>query len=301
MYGMAEAVLIANFQFWIAKNKANGENSRDGRTWTYNSVRALQELFPYLTPDKISGALNRLVDQGVLVAGVYNPRPADRTKWYAFHDELLFLPTLSHLGKSKMDSGKTPNGLPENPKSLVKKDVNTDGGRASRLPAAWILPKAYGEWALAEHPAWTADHARRVGLMFKNHWTAAAGQQARKLDWFATWQNWCMKESPVPGGVKDALAGPSAWYESDAGISAKARDCGLTQQPGERIGDLRWRIEDHLRDNATGNAPSRPIAPPVAAAAPAPTTQASEEAKAAGRAAMRAALKTKVLPPQAGA
>lgn len=299
-YGLIESILISNFQFWIARNKANCENERDGRTWTYNSVRALQELFPYLTPDKISGALSRLVENNILVVGIYNPRPADRTKWYAFFDETLFLPTLPHLGKSKMDLGKIPNALPENPKSLVKKDVNTDGGRASRLPATWVLPKAYGEWALAEFPAWNADHVRRVATMFKNHWIAAGGQQARKLDWYATWQNWCMKEPAVPAGAKALNGAAGAWYESDVGIVAKGRELGLVQVPGERIGDYRWRIEDHLRDNVLGNAPDVPVAPPPVAA-PAPLTTVSAEVRESRSAAMRDALKAKVLPPQAAA
>lgn len=300
-YGLIESILISNFQFWIAKNKANGENQKDGRTWTYNSVRALQELFPYLTPDKISGALNRLVEHEVLVAGVYNQRPADRTKWYAFNDESLFLPTLSHLGKSKMDSGENPNALPGNPKSLVKKDINKDGVRASRLPAEWVLPKAYGEWALAEFPAWNADHVRRVALMFKNHWISAGGQQARKLDWFATWQNWCLKEPATLPGAKPAFgAAPLAWYESDAGIVAKAREVGLTQLPGERMGDLRWRVEDQLRDTVLGNAPDLPIAPKPAAAPPS-GSKLSDEQMAERRASMRAALQSKIVPPSAAA
>ena len=39
-YGLVEALLMQNFQFWILRNKANGEMEREGRTWTFNSVRA---------------------------------------------------------------------------------------------------------------------------------------------------------------------------------------------------------------------------------------------------------------------
>lgn len=300
-YGLVEAILISNFQFWIAKNRANQKSERDGRTWTYNSVRALQELFPYLTPDKITGALTRLVDKNILLAGNFNDKPGDRTKWYAFVNESEFVPDLNHLVKSQRPIGKIPNGLPGNPKCTNTTDSKPDGGRASRLPAEWVLPKAYGEWALSEFPTWTADHIRRVALMFKNHWIAAAGQQARKLDWQATWQNWCLKE-PGPAGAKQGFGNVAlpAWYESDAGITAKAHELGLTQAPGERIGDLRWRIEDILRDGVLGNAPTIPLpdllAPPVAAVEP--VSAVSEAARAAGRAAMRDALNSKVLPAQ---
>lgn len=141
-YGLPEAIIISNFQFWISRNKANGENERDGRTWTYNSVRALKELFPYLTSDRITGALNRLVEHGVLVSGVYNARAADRTKWFAFADESLFLPMNSHLGKSPNGIGKTPtfhlgkspNGITGKPKCLVKKDINEDITTVNTVP-----------------------------------------------------------------------------------------------------------------------------------------------------------------------
>lgn len=60
-----------------------------------------------------------------------------------------------------------------------------------RLPADWVLPKALGEWALSEYPHWTADIVRRVARSFADHWHAKAGKEARKLDWNATWRNWC--------------------------------------------------------------------------------------------------------------
>lgn len=305
-FGMVEAILIANFQFWTAKNKANGENFHNGRTWTYNSVRAYAALFPYLTYSKVRRALERLSGElGVLVVGNYNARAIDQTKWFAFADEDAFLPGIPHLSPATNASAKTdkPLGTGDKPvvagdKSLITTDVNTDGRRASRLPADWVLPKAYGVWAQAEFPAWNADHVRRVATMFKNHWIAASGQGARKMDWFATWQNWCLKEPAVPGGAKAAFgAAPLAWYESDAGIIAKARERGLAQQPGERMGDLRWRVEDHLRDAVLGNAPDVPVAARPAAPPPPPESKLSKEARDAGRAAMRAALQSKVVAP----
>ena len=91
-YGVDEAIIIYNFQFWLQKNKANGNNLHDGRHWTYNSVRAYSELFPFWTQAKIKRILKSLVDQGVLVKGCYNKVKYDRTNWYAFQDESIFLP-----------------------------------------------------------------------------------------------------------------------------------------------------------------------------------------------------------------
>lgn len=90
-YGIAEAVIIQHFQFWIGNNKRNGRNENDGRTWTYNTTKALAETFPYLTEKQIWLAINRLVDAGVLMRGNYNQTAYDRTTWYAFTLESFWI------------------------------------------------------------------------------------------------------------------------------------------------------------------------------------------------------------------
>ena len=46
--GIVAAILYKNIQYWCLKNKANEINEHDGLFWTYNSMKAYQELFPYL-------------------------------------------------------------------------------------------------------------------------------------------------------------------------------------------------------------------------------------------------------------
>ena len=48
-YGIAEAIIINYFHFWITKNMANEDNFHDGYYWTYNSRSAFCKIFPYLT------------------------------------------------------------------------------------------------------------------------------------------------------------------------------------------------------------------------------------------------------------
>lgn len=81
-YGLIEAILFQNIAYWVDKNRANGDNFFDGTFWTYNSVKAFEHLFPYLTVKKIRGALARLVDAGLIVTGNYNKSAYDRTLWY---------------------------------------------------------------------------------------------------------------------------------------------------------------------------------------------------------------------------
>lgn len=66
--------------------------------------------------------------------------------------------------------------------------------RAARLSPEWVLPNQWGQWAIDKYPHLTADVIRDEGVKFGNHWRAKSGKDATKLDWYATWQNWCMSE-----------------------------------------------------------------------------------------------------------
>lgn len=133
LYGLPEAVMISNFQFWIAKNRANKENQREGRTWTYNTIKAFTDLFPYLSTGQIRRTLDRLVELKVLVTGTFNERAVDRTKWYAFFDECTFLPQQKHLSNSA-------NACADSDKSLYRTDVNTDVNTVNSPPARPAAP-----------------------------------------------------------------------------------------------------------------------------------------------------------------
>lgn len=82
-YGIEAAIILKNLYFWTEKNRANDKHIYDGMVWTYNSVKAFAELFPYMSSKKISGTLQKLQDAGLIVTGNYNQNPYDRTKWYA--------------------------------------------------------------------------------------------------------------------------------------------------------------------------------------------------------------------------
>lgn len=67
-----------------------------------------------------------------------------------------------------------------------------------------------------------AELATKLGLnlqntlaKFQDHWTAATGQTATKLDWDAAWRTWCRREvefsrnKPSPPGARGAYAAPA--------------------------------------------------------------------------------------------
>ena len=71
-YGILEAVLLQNIYFWVEHNRANEKAFFDGEYWTFNSVKAFCEMFPYATKKKIYNALQHLILEGIIKTGNYN-------------------------------------------------------------------------------------------------------------------------------------------------------------------------------------------------------------------------------------
>ena len=118
-YGVNSAILLQNILFWIEKNQANDRNFIDGHYWTYSSIKAFQELFPYLTARAITTALQKLEDGGIIISGNYNKSAYDRTKWYAITEK-----GFSILQKCEMEVLKSENGNDENAEPIPYNNTN---------------------------------------------------------------------------------------------------------------------------------------------------------------------------------
>ena len=138
-YGLHAAILLANLQYWIKYNQANGVNKYFGRTWSFNSARAFKELFPYMTERTISRTLKKLCDIGVLQKGNFNRKKFDKTIWYAFANEEEWLSNLKFNVRqngeriSQSDEpisqdgeriGQNGEPIPDNKRQIVNPDKN---------------------------------------------------------------------------------------------------------------------------------------------------------------------------------
>lgn len=122
-YGMLEAIILNNLEFWTARNEANGQHHHDGYYWTYNSTKALAELFPYVSQRQIQHALKHLRELGIIQTGNYNKSAYDRTLWYAFTDL-----GLSIMQKREMEEDENGNGFTPQVQPIpdIKPDSKTD-------------------------------------------------------------------------------------------------------------------------------------------------------------------------------
>lgn len=136
-YGVEGAIIIENLYFWIMKNKANDKNYFDGDYWTYNSVKAFEELFPFWTKRQIERILKNLEKEGAIKTGNYNKSPYDRTKWYALNKMIYSIYANGEMKITKRVNENTqnvepipyintddkPNYKPDNKKEKGKKKV----------------------------------------------------------------------------------------------------------------------------------------------------------------------------------
>lgn len=118
-YGVNCAVILENIRFWVAKNKANNKHNYDGKYWTYNSIKAFHELFPYLTERQIRTALDKLVDVGIVQKGNYNQNPYDRTSWYSTEVKCT-------RQNDEMDLASDETPFDNEGKCIIGTDINTD-------------------------------------------------------------------------------------------------------------------------------------------------------------------------------
>ena len=123
-YGVDEAIMIKSFQYWIRLNKANKSNFYDGHYWTYNTISALSELFPFWTEKQVRSILQNLLKLNILIKGNYNKLGFDRTIWYAFQNENDFL----QINSSKKENATSQIGksiLPNGQMELTKRENAT--------------------------------------------------------------------------------------------------------------------------------------------------------------------------------
>ena len=105
-YGLEESIFLHTIVFWVRENRSNGQNFKDDRWWTYNSVQGMTEIFPWWSAKQIRRIITSCIEQGALLIGDYNKDGRDRTTWYTPSDELWALYGEDDLGKCILPNGQ---------------------------------------------------------------------------------------------------------------------------------------------------------------------------------------------------
>jgi hypothetical protein len=182
--GMTAAVIYQNIVWWCEKNAANGKHLHEGRHWTYNSVKAFADLFPYMTQDQIRRALQRLEDAGYIGVGNFNATPTDRTKWFC--------------DLRQMHLASVPNG---------------NGMDANSYKATVVKPtdsKPVGK-PLGDFDAFWAEVPRKVG---KEAARKAYASALKKTDAATIFDGICRYAKERAGKDEQYTAHPASWLNA---------------------------------------------------------------------------------------
>lgn len=154
--GVNAAVIYQNIIWWAEKNAANDKHQHDGLWWTYNSIAAFTELFPYLTGKQIRIALDKLEEASLIVSGNFNKSPYDRTKWYA----PTCLHRLSDLPKKANEDDEKGKPIPVNKPDIKQDTLICASNDAPEQPALIEDAQALSIQEVVE--AWN-EIAERIG------------------------------------------------------------------------------------------------------------------------------------------
>lgn len=109
-YGVDEAIMIRNLQFFITTNASRGHNLREGRFWTYDRLEDFLNHFPYWSVQTVRRVIASLISQEVIIKGEFNEKWSNRTQWYAFKDQDKFI---KNIKTPKTPSPTPPADLPK--------------------------------------------------------------------------------------------------------------------------------------------------------------------------------------------
>lgn len=190
-YGIVEAILINHFEYWIELNRTNDRNYYDGRYWTFNSMKAMIEIFPYLTEKKIRNALKNLQDEGLLLVGNYNRSAYDRTLWYAFSDFAESILPKGQMEVPKRSNGSTQKGEPipdNNTPNNPNNNPDNDYGR-KRQTRAFVPPTLQEVQEYARSRNSNVDPKRFWEYFDAGQWKDAKGNPVKSWKQkFITWE-----------------------------------------------------------------------------------------------------------------
>jgi hypothetical protein len=193
-----------------------------------------------MAPEQIGSALALADKRTKAVFREWSAVPSDdlRRAFHRLYSEAFHLPPMHGIGDLGQEPLKplanpfevplkAPQSQEQEQEQETDQEQDSDAGvatpskKGTRLSSDWALPKVWGDWAMAEFPAWTADTVRTEAAKFRDYWTSKSGKDATKLDWQATWRNWCRNAriaSPGrPGAMTDeqrAAAGSASTAEA---------------------------------------------------------------------------------------
>lgn len=118
-------IFIANLATWlrynIDKEKPEQRNIHEGRCWSYNSIKDLQNYFDFWSVKNIRTIIKHCQQQGLILIGNFNKHKYDQTSWYTFTDKALcYYPSLKKRFNAESGRSQLQSDLPEVANAISK-------------------------------------------------------------------------------------------------------------------------------------------------------------------------------------
>lgn len=223
IYGLPAAVFIQNLYFWILKNEANGRHYYEGRNWTYNSLSALEKIFPYFSRGQIRTIIAKCEAAGAVIRGNFNKKGYDKTCWYALGDEVLqmyggyaeintspMLKSTQPVLKPAHPCAETSTPIPDS-KPYSKPDIESIGAKAPKpTHKRFEKPTVEDVKAYCQERHNSIDAERFVDYYEANGWMVG---KSHMRDWRAAVRNW-ERRGGCSAAPKSQTRGSSASFNA---------------------------------------------------------------------------------------
>lgn len=196
--GVNAATILNHIIWWCQKNAANGRGIHDGRVWTYNTAKAMSEIFPYLTENQVRTATKKLVDAGLVVTGDYSENRYARPIYYSPTEKALricgaTIPDFDDpvIGENETRDEDSPNTLY---RTDIDTDTDTDKEAVGRKRKRFTPPTLQECRVYAREKCKDVDADRFFDYYSEGGWHDAKGNPVR--NWKQKMLTWSRHESP---------------------------------------------------------------------------------------------------------
>ncbi len=140
-YGIPTAIILHNIMYWVDHNKSNMKNFHDGYYWTYNTSQAFIKDLPDLTLRQIRYAINKLIEDGLILTGNYNEN-CSRMLWYTYTEKAVEMSSDTEYQRTtsgKTVSSPTPNEPEDNKeRQELSEDVTKLSNRSDKIVNTYL-------------------------------------------------------------------------------------------------------------------------------------------------------------------
>ena len=89
--GVNETIVLQQIHGWLVSNEKRGLNYKNGRYWTFNSLKKWHENhFSFWSESTLKRVFTSLENKGILIVGNFNRSKLDRTKWYSIDYDRVY-------------------------------------------------------------------------------------------------------------------------------------------------------------------------------------------------------------------